>query len=69
MLIRYKASKDIELVIEPTLSEKNKLGSVGAEAVALVDGDLTSIIPEWLKHLVQPILTGYDLVAPFLRKT
>jgi glucose-1-phosphate thymidylyltransferase len=26
----YKLSKDIELVIEPTLSEKDKLGSVGA---------------------------------------
>ena len=42
-----------------------KAEEVGAEAVALVDGDLTSIIPEWLKHLVHPILTGYDLVAPF----
>jgi len=26
----YKSSKDIELIIEPTLSEENKLGSVGA---------------------------------------
>ena len=42
-----------------------KAEEVEAEAVALVDGDLTSITPEWLKHLVQPILTGHDLVAPF----
>jgi len=42
-----------------------KAEEVGAEAVALVDGDLTSITPEWLKHLVWPILTGHDLVAPF----
>jgi hypothetical protein len=42
-----------------------KAEEVGAEAVALVDGDLTSITPEWLKHLIQPILTGHDLVAPF----
>jgi len=42
-----------------------KAEEVGAEAVALVDGDLTSITPEWIKHLVQPILTGHDLVAPF----
>jgi len=42
-----------------------KAEEVEAEAVALVDGDLTSINPEWLKHLIQPILTGYDLVAPF----
>jgi len=29
-LLEYKSTKDISLVIEPTLSEKNKLGSVGA---------------------------------------
>ncbi len=29
-LSEYKSTKDISLVIEPTLSEKNKLGSVGA---------------------------------------
>ena len=29
-LLGYKLSKNIELFIEPTLSEKNKLGSVGA---------------------------------------
>ncbi len=42
-----------------------KAEEVGAEAVALVDGDLTSITPEWLKYLVKPILIGHDLVAPF----
>ena len=42
-----------------------KAEEVGAEAVALVDGDLTSITPEWLKYLIQPILKEYDLVAPF----
>jgi glucose-1-phosphate thymidylyltransferase len=29
-LLEYKSIKDVSLVIEPTLSEKNKLGSVGA---------------------------------------
>ena len=29
-LLGYKSLKDIELIFEPTLSEKNKLGSVGA---------------------------------------
>jgi len=29
-LLGYKSSKNIELIIEPTLSEKNKFGSVGA---------------------------------------
>ena len=42
-----------------------KAKEAGAEAVALVDGDLTSITPEWLKYLIQPILKEYDLVAPF----
>ena len=42
-----------------------KAEEVEADAVALVDGDLTSITPQWLKYLVQPILTGHDLVAPF----
>jgi len=32
-----------------------KAEEVRAEAVALVDGDLTSITPEWLKYLIQPI--------------
>lgn len=37
----------------------------GAGAVALVDGDLTTIEPEWIKRLIQPILEGRDLVVPF----
>lgn len=40
-------------------------GERGAGAVALVDGDLTSIKPEWIKLLLQPILEGKDLVVPF----
>ena len=42
-----------------------KAEEVGADAVALVDGDLTSIKPQWLEYLIKPILEGYDLVAPF----
>lgn len=36
----------------------------GAEAIALVDGDLTSIRPEWIELLLSPILAGADLVVP-----
>ena len=36
-----------------------------AEAIALVDGDLTSIKPDWIKKLLLPILEGNDLVLPF----
>jgi len=42
-----------------------KAEEVGADDVALVDGDLTSIKPQWLEYLIKPILEGYDLVAPF----
>ncbi len=37
----------------------------GAHTVALVDGDLTSIEPAWIKHLVEPIIAGNDLVVPY----
>ena len=36
----------------------------GAEAIALVDGDLTSIRPEWLELLLSPVLAGAELVVP-----
>ncbi len=35
------------------------------KAIALVDGDLTSIKPEWIKRLLLPVLEGNDLVVPF----
>ena len=37
----------------------------GAKAVALVDGDLTSIRPDWIDRLVSPIIAGKDLVVPY----
>lgn len=37
----------------------------GAAAVALVDGDLTSIEPNWIERLARPILKGKDLVVPY----
>jgi len=36
----------------------------GAKAIALVDGDLTSIQPEWLELLLSPVLDGAELVVP-----
>ncbi|TSA49954.1 glycosyltransferase [archaeon] len=36
-----------------------------AKAVALVDGDLTSIKPDWINRLVFPIIGGKDLVVPY----
>jgi glycosyltransferase involved in cell wall biosynthesis len=35
-----------------------------AEGVALIDGDLTSIKPEWINKLLIPIKEGYDEVIP-----
>ncbi len=37
----------------------------GASAVALVDGDLTSIESNWIHKLTGPILDGKDLVVPY----
>lgn len=39
--------------------------SRGAAAVALVDGDLTSIAPDWVQKLLSPITAGRDLVVPY----
>ncbi len=36
-----------------------------ARAVGLVDGDLTSIRPDWIERLVSPIVDGKDLVVPY----
>lgn len=36
-----------------------------APTVALVDGDLTSIEPAWIKRLAEPIIAGNDLVVPY----
>jgi hypothetical protein len=35
------------------------------QAVALVDSDLRSITPEWIKMLISPTLNGTGLVTPF----
>jgi glucosylglycerate synthase len=36
-----------------------------AKAVALVDSDLSSITPEWMKLLISPALSGTGLVVPY----
>lgn len=35
-----------------------------AKVAVVVDADLRSIIPEWIKNLSNPILEGYDYVVP-----
>jgi glycosyltransferase involved in cell wall biosynthesis len=39
------------------------------KSVALVDSDLRSITPEWIKLLVGPIITGTDFVAPLYNRS
>jgi len=39
-----------------------------AKSVVLFDSDLRSIIPEWVKNMVEPTLNGYDYVAPFYKR-
>jgi len=35
-----------------------------ADAVVVVDADLKSITPEWIKHLGDPLFNGFSYVAP-----
>jgi glucosylglycerate synthase len=35
-----------------------------ADAVALFDSDLKSITPDWVKNVIEPVMEGYDFVAP-----
>lgn len=35
-----------------------------ADCVALFDSDLKSITPEWVKNIIEPVMEGYDFVAP-----
>jgi glucosylglycerate synthase len=38
---------------------------LGAKACAVIDSDLRSVTPEWIRYLVEPVLDqGYDFVAP-----
>ena len=39
------------------------------KSVALVDSDLRSITPEWMKLLIEPTLTGTDFVAPLYNRS
>lgn len=35
-----------------------------ARAVAVFDSDLMSITPEWIRNVLEPVMEGYDYVAP-----
>ncbi len=35
-----------------------------AKAIMVVDADIRSITPEWIKNLITPIFKGYDYVSP-----
>ncbi len=39
------------------------------KSIALVDSDLRSITPEWMKLLITPTLTGTDFVAPLYNRS
>ena len=41
-----------------------KVIDLGAKAVVVVDADLKSITPEWIKHLGEPLFEGFSYVAP-----
>jgi glycosyltransferase involved in cell wall biosynthesis len=41
-----------------------KVVELGAEAVVVVDADLKSITPQWIKHLGEPLFNEFGYVAP-----
>jgi glycosyltransferase involved in cell wall biosynthesis len=41
-----------------------KVVEFGASAVVVVDADLKSITPEWIKHLGEPLFNDFSYVAP-----
>lgn len=41
-----------------------KVVELRAKAVVVVDADLKSITPEWIKHLGEPLFNGFSYVAP-----
>ena len=62
----------IYLSTEPGLKGKGnnfrnlfqKVVDLNAKAVVVVDADLKSITPEWIKHLGEPLFSGFSYVAP-----
>jgi len=41
-----------------------KVTELQAKAVVVVDADLKSITPEWIKHLGEPLFNGFSYIAP-----
>lgn len=41
-----------------------KVVDLKAKAVVVVDADLKSITPEWIKHLGEPLFNGFSYIAP-----
>lgn len=41
-----------------------KVVNLKAKAIVVVDADLQSITPEWIKHLGEPLFNGFSYVAP-----
>jgi glycosyltransferase involved in cell wall biosynthesis len=41
-----------------------KVLDLKARSVVVVDADLKSITPEWIKHLCEPLFSGFSYVAP-----
>ncbi len=62
----------IYLSTEPGLKGKGnnfknlfqKVVELKAKAVVVVDADLKSITPEWIKHLGEPLFNGFSYIAP-----
>ncbi|MEA2113559.1 MAG: glycosyltransferase [Patescibacteria group bacterium] len=45
-----------------------KAKELEAKAIMVVDADLKSISPEWVKCLIAPIINGYDYITPIYKR-
>jgi len=44
----------------------NQVKKLGAKAVMVIDADMKSVAPEWVKEFISPVINkGYDFVAPY----
>jgi len=61
VVARYVGLSGKGTAIKAVLEAVEKLN---AEGMAMVDADLTSITPDWMRLLVEPVRRGTDLVTP-----
>ncbi|MGC8962182.1 MAG: hypothetical protein ACP5K1_07080, partial [Candidatus Bathyarchaeia archaeon] len=65
VFFEYKGAKGKGSALKAVMEAAEILG---AEAIALVDSDIRSIRPEWMRLLLKPVLKGCGLVTPLYKR-